>query len=185
MKTLFTAIFAAATAALTAGTVVIDDFEKGKIDGWLGYQDAESAKSQLALTDETLSGDGALKATFQGCKRYQGLQFFKAPVPPANAVAVSFLLKPVSGAPPTALAFAERQDRYGKDLSLGVGTIKAVGNDWQKITVRLDSLRYASGPERNKPYPFKPGAIYSLRFFLPVSDQPSVFLLDDIVWETE
>ena len=54
-----------------------------------------------------------------------------------------------------------------------------------KITVPLASMKYGSGPERGKAFPFKPGAVYSLRIYGAVSERPSVFLLDDIVWETE
>ena len=186
MKKLFlTAILSGSVLRLAAAPVVIDDFEKGKPDGWTVYKDAKSPAAQLAVTDDAISGDGALKVMLGGCTRYQGIQFFKVPVMPEKAVAVSFLVKPVSGPPTTALALSERKERYGRDLATAVANLKISGDDWQKITVPLASMKYGSGPERGKAFPFKPGAVYSLRFYGAVSERPSVFLLDDIVWETE
>ena len=62
MKKLFlTAILSGSVLRLAAAPVVIDDFEKGKPDGWTVYKDAKSPAAQLAVTDDAISGDGALK----------------------------------------------------------------------------------------------------------------------------
>ena len=83
MKKLFlTAILSGSVLRLAAAPVVIDDFEKGKSDGWTVYKDAKSPAAQLAVTDDAISGDGALKVMLGGCTRYQGIQFFKVPVMP-------------------------------------------------------------------------------------------------------
>lgn len=175
-----------ASLALAAGTpVLIDGFETGKTDGWGGYNDAKSPAPVLTLTDDALSGGAALKVSFGGCAQYQGIHYFKAPVLPEKAVAVSFLIKPVTGAPPTAFVLSERKERYGKDLATGVIPLKLNGNDWQKITLNLADMKYGSGPERGKPFPLRAGAVYAIRFYGPVTERPSVFLLDDLAWETE
>ena len=70
MKKLFlTAILSGSVLRLAAAPVVIDDFEKGKPDGWTVYKDAKSPAAPLAVTDDAISGNGALKVTLGGCTR--------------------------------------------------------------------------------------------------------------------
>ncbi len=186
MKKLFLFSMLSGTLTLSAGTpVLIDGFETGTIDGWGGYKDAKSPAPVLSLTDDALGGNAALKVTFGGCAQYQGIHYFKAPVLPEKATAVSFLVKPVTGAPPTTFVLSERKERYGKDFATGVIPLKLSGNDWQKVTLNLADMKYGSGPERGKPFPLKAGAVYAIRFYGAVSDRPAVFLLDDLAWETE
>lgn len=185
MKTILSAVTLSAAFVLTAGTVPVDDFEQGKIDGWGGYKDKESAAPVLTLSDDAVSGDAALKIEFGGCKQYQGVFYQKAPAMPKEAVGVSFLIKPASGLPPGAFVLSEQDKRYGKDVATGLVPLNLTGNDWQKVTLKFDDFKYGSGPERGKKFPVKAGAIYVFRFYGPVTAQPSVFLIDDIAWETE
>ncbi len=186
MKRLLIIILTGGFLAAGAATVAIADFENREFRGWQGYKDAESAAPVLSIdTEEAISGEAALKVTLNGCKRYRGILYHLAPVLPEKATAVSFLIKPVSGAPPESLALAETEKRYGKSGTAGVARIRTNGNDWQKVTIRLDEMKYGSGPERGGKYPFKPGAVYQITFYGIVSDQPAVFLIDDLKWETE
>ncbi|MPN40169.1 hypothetical protein SDC9_187705 [bioreactor metagenome] len=79
----------------------------------------------------------------------------------------------------------EQDKRYGKDIATGLVPLKLTGNDWQKVTLKLDDFKYGSGPDKGKKMPVNPGAVYIFRFYGPVTAQPSVFLVDDIAWETE
>lgn len=186
MKHILTAFLSGNLLVAGAATIAIADFENRELRGWQGYKDAESAAPVLSIdTDEAISGEATLKVVLNGCKRYQGIQFHLAPVLPEKAVAVSFLIKPVSGAPPESLALGETAGRYKKADAVTVARIRTNGNDWQKVTIRLDEMKYGSGPERGKKFPFKPGAIYQITFYGIVSDQPAVFLIDDLKWETE
>ncbi len=190
MKTIcLFSVIATAGFLLPAGDVaVIDDFEREKPTGWGAYRDAESPMPRLSISDETISGDGALRVFFGSRKRYVGISLLQGIRMPENAVALSFLVKPVSGAPPETLTLSERTEANGKDFATAVVWLKTQENDWQKITIPLDSMKYApaSPPElRGKPFPFKPGAFYSLRLNGVVSEQPAVFLIDNLVWEVK
>lgn len=186
MKKILAAILSGGILSAGAASVAIADFEDGELRGWQGYKDPESAAPVLTVeTDEAISGDKAMKVVFDGCKRYQGITFHLAPVLPEKCTAVSFLVKPVSGSPPESLALGEAEKRYAKARAAAVARIGTDGNDWQKVTIRLDEMKYGSGPERGANFPFRPGAIYQVTFYGIVTDRPSVFLIDDIKWETE
>lgn len=186
MKRLLIIILAGGFLAAGAATITIADFENRELRGWQGYKDSESPTPVLSIdADDAISGKAALKVVLNGCKRYQGIHFHLAPVLPENAAAVTFLIKPVSGAPPESIALGEAEKRYGKIGTAGVARIRTSGEDWQKVTIRLDEMEYGSGPKRGRKFPFKPGAIYQITFYGIVSDQPAVFLIDDLKWETE
>ncbi len=186
MKRLLTILLTGGFLTVGAATIAIADFENRELRGWQGYQDPDSPAPVLSIDgEEAISGEAALKVALGGCKRYRGIICHLAPALPEKATAVSFLIKPVSGAPPESLALGETEKRYGKSGPAGVARIRTNGNDWQKVTIRLDDMKYGSGPERGKRFPFKPGAIYRITFYGIVSDQPAVFLIDDLKWETE
>lgn len=175
-----------AFAAPATSKVVIDDFEKGN-RGWSGYSDREDLPL-VVITDEAISGDKALEVTFRGCKSYQGLHIFNAAVLPEKAVGISFLIKPISGAPPVALCLENPKlvKTEGQHMAVAVGIFDVKGNDWQKVTIPFSKLIYGSGPKQSQPFPpLEPGAVYTLRFYGPVVDAPSVFLLDDFAWVVE
>lgn len=186
MKLFLSAIMFAGIFSAGAATVMINDFESGKSDGWGPYSDQEKPGT-VVIADDTVSGDNAAKVTLESCKQYRGVQYFLAPKMPPDTVAVTFLIKSISGPPPSNLALAETPERYGKRLVSARADFDAKGNDWQKVRVPLSDMIYDSqGPDYEKPFSaFKPGAIYTVFFYVPVSDQRSVFLLDDIAWETK
>lgn len=186
MKLPLTAILSAAVLSASAATILINDLENGKTAGWGPYSD-QPGPGSATITDDAVSGDNALKVTLEGCKQYRGIQYHDAPVMPEGATAVSFLIKPVTGAPPAWLALGEVSGRYGKVLARGRAPIKTTGSDWQKVTIPLsEMIGDIPGPDYEKPFSaFKPGAIYTFAFYVPVSGQRSVFLLDDIAWETK
>jgi len=173
-------LIAAGILSADAATMICD-FETVKTNGWSVYSDQQK-KGEVTIADDAVSGDKALKVTLAGCRQYRGVQYSLAPVMPAGATGVSFLIKPVTGAPPVWLALAESRKRYGKILAKGRAPIKTQGNDWQKVTIRFSDLI----GDGKKPFTsLKPGAIYTLSFYVPISEQRSEFLLDDIVWETK
>ncbi len=184
MKTAVFLTLALSLPLLAENAVMIDDFEHG-ISGWSGYKDAASQAPVFSLSDDALRGDNALKVKFNGCQRYQGIQFFKAPRLPQGAKAISFLIKPLSGPPPGDLTLSERSSRYGKDLATATIRLAVTGSDWQKITVPLNTMKPAGRNKRGTVFTFKPGSLYLLRLNGAVSDQPSFFLLDEIKWEIE
>lgn len=150
MKTAVFLTLALSLPLLAENAVMIDDFEHG-INGWSGYKDAASQAPVFSLSDDALRGDNALKVKFNGCQRYQGIQFFKAPRLPQGAKAISFLIKPLSGPPPGDLTLSERNSRYGKDLATATIRLAVTGSDWQKITVPLNTMKPAG---RNNGEPF-------------------------------
>lgn len=186
MKSVIGAILCAGGLTAGASSVVIADFENGKVDGVQIYCDQESGKPSRPEinNDEVLSGNYALKVTFNGCRKYQGVHFHKAPALPEKSIAISFLIKPVYGPPPTGLVLGEVNKRYSKAVISGYAPLNLNGNDWQKVTIRLDSMKFNSGPKRNAKFIFKTGALYVFTLYGMVTAQPSVFLLDDIKWET-
>ena len=104
---------------------------------------------------------------------------------PENTVAVSFLMKPLYGPPPVALALGEVERRYAAPVVTGSCSLKIKGNDWQKITIPLDQLQINRKEMRNLKFVAKPGTLYLFTLYGAVSDQPSAFLLDDLAWELE
>ncbi len=178
-------ISAGTIATVRAQSVMIDDFEKGE-RGWSGYSDREDIP-KTRLTDETVSGDKAMEVTLNGCKSYQGLHLINASALPKNAVAISFLIKPISGVPPIAITLENTELKMKTDThtAVALGVLSLKGTDWQKVKIPFSSLIYGSGPNQDKPYPaLTPGAVYTVRFYGPVVDNPSVFLLHDVKWET-
>lgn len=184
MKTVIFLTLAFSLPLIADNTVMIDDFENG-INGWNGYKDAASKAPVFSLSDDALRGERALQVKFNGCQRYQGIQFFKAPRLPQKTKAISFLVKPLSGPPPVDLTLSERSSTYGKDLATAVIRLPITGSDWQKITVPLNTMTPIGREKRGQSFTFKPGSLYLLRFNGAVSPQPSIFLLDEIKWETE
>lgn len=181
MKTILI-ILSASLQLFAENAVMIDNFENG-INGWGSYKDAASPAPVLSLTDEALRGDHALKVKMGGCQRYQGIQFFKVPRLPREAKAISFLIRPVSGAPPLTLTLSERKTIYGKDLATASADLAVSGSDWQKITISLNTMKSADRKNRGGNFTFKSECIYLLRINGAVTNQPSVFLLDEIKWE--
>ena len=184
MKTAILIILLLSLKAFAENSVIINDFENG-LDGWGRYKDASSEAPELSLTDESLREGSSLKVKMNGCKLYQGIQFFKAPRMPDGTCAVSFLIKPVSGPPQLSLHLSERKTFYGKDLATASVHLAIKGSDWQKIMIPLNTFKDADRKKRGKKFTFKPGSIYLLRFNGARTDQPSIFLLDDIIWELE
>lgn len=178
----------AAAGALAAAppAVVIDDFERDGKTGWGAYKDAESPMPHLSISDETISGDGALKVFIESSKRYVGISLLEGIRLPANAVSISFLVKPAFGAPPENLTLTERTKEGPKGFFTAAARINTAGDDWQKITIPLRSMNYPSyapAKLRGRQFPFKPGAVYSLQLNGAASEQPAIFFLDNLVWE--
>lgn len=172
--------------ATASTTVTIDNFEQAATGaapaGWNGYHDPESKAPQLLVVDDSISGEHALQVTLYGCQRYQGVQYFRAPTLPENARAITFLIKPVSGVPPQAVALSEQNERYGNDIATVVAPLKLSGTDWQKVTIELDAMKRTTGKDAGTPYTFAASKIYRIRLYGPVSPAPSIFLIDDISW---
>lgn len=182
MKFALCTIFTAAIISAQGATSPVD-FENGKIDGAQIYHDRESTQPPLPeiSREEILSGECALKISFAGCKKYQGFHFHRVPPMPEGAVAISFLIKPLYGPPPVALAIGEVKKRYEQPTITGTHSLNIKGNDWQKITIPLDQLRRNRKGAGN--FIMKAGALYLFTLYGAVSDQPSAILLDDITWE--
>ncbi len=184
MKLTLCTVFSALVLS-APGAVAPVDFENGKIDGSQVYHDRESSKPPRPeiCRDDVLSGECALKISFAGCKKYQGFHFHRVPPMPKGAVAISFLIKPLYGPPPVALAIGEVKKRYEQPTITGTHSLNIKGNDWQKITIPLDQLRGSRKNAGN--FVMKPGTLYLFTLYGAVSDQPSAILLDDITWELE
>lgn len=186
MKFTFCTIFTAAILSVQGATPPVN-FENGKIDGVQIYRDRESGKPPRPeiSRDEILSGNCALKISFAGCKKYQGFHFHRVPPMPEGATAISFLIKPLYGPPPTTLALGEVVKRYDKPLLTVTCPLPINGSDWQKITIPFNELRPGRRTAGNSKFTAKPGTLYLFTLYGAVSDQPSAFLLDDITWELE
>ena len=182
MKLILYTVLSVIVLSAPAAPVAVD-FENGKIDGSQIYHDRESGKPPRPeiCRDDILSGECALKISFAGCKKYQGFHFHRLPPMPEGATAISFLIKPLYGPPPVALAIGEVKKRYERPVLTGTHSLNIKGNDWQKITIPLDKLRNSRKDAGN--FVIKPGTLYLFSLYGAVSDQPSAFLLDDITWE--
>ena len=167
-----------------AKTVKIQDFEKQTKGGWQVYA-AAGKPGSVSFTDDTLCGESAIKITVTPCKSYRGVIYHDAPKMPANAVALSFMMKPIQGSMPHVMGISLRQKPWGKILDGGTGNIKVTGNDWQKVRLDLTKLRSnMQGPNFGKPVTLKPG-ICSIAWYVPAGMNTAEFLLDDIVWEVK
>lgn len=189
MKKFFLLFSVAAAFALAAEDapvklVKIQDFEKPTKGGWQVYA-SEGTPGGVSFTDDTICGENAIKITVTPCKKYRGVIYHDVPKMPENAVALTFMMKPIQGSMPHVMGVSLRQKPWGKVLDGGTGNIKVVGNDWQKVRLDLTKLRSnMQGPNFGKPITLKPG-IYSIAWYVPAGMNTAEFLLDDIAWEVK
>ena len=96
----FTALFSLVAEEPPVKLVKIQDFEKLTKGGWQVYA-AEGKSGSVSFSDDTICGERAIKITVTPCKKYRGVIYHDAPKMPANAVALTFMMKPLQFTPNT------------------------------------------------------------------------------------
>ncbi len=105
------------------------------------WADAKSKRPEWKIDSNAAAGKQALRLTFHGCKSFQGVNFHMGKKP-ADADAIVFWAKVLSGRPPAILNLEEKEPG-GKGAEFFISQFSyGKPGVWTKINVPISSFRF-------------------------------------------